>query len=116
MSIVLGYLSSNPVSSLFLSYLSIIVLVTYFCSLIFYQRENGVNPEVGTYWTALWWSAMNMTTVGCNISPVTVAGKIIAVILPMCGMIIFPLFTVYLTDYVTRLVKRGRKKDGEEQA
>ena len=115
MSIVLGYLSSNPVSSLFLSYLSIIVLVTYFCSLIFYQRENGVNPEVGTYWTALWWSAMNMTTVGCNISPVTVAGKIIAVILPMCGMIIFPLFTVYLTDYVTRLVKRGRKKDGEEQ-
>lgn len=59
---------------------------------------------------------MNMTTVGCNISPVTVAGKIIAVILPMCGMIIFPLFTVYLTDYVTRLVKRGRKKDGEEQA
>ena len=51
---------------------------------------------------------MNMTTVGCEISPVTVAGKIIAVILPMCGMVIFPLFTVYLTDYVTRLVKRGR--------
>ncbi|MBO4943027.1 MAG: two pore domain potassium channel family protein [Muribaculaceae bacterium] len=108
MSIVLGYLSSNPVSSMFLSYLSIIVLVTYFCSLIFYQRESGLNPEVHTYWTALWWSAMNMTTVGCEISPVTVAGKIIAVILPMCGMVIFPLFTVYLTDYVTRLVKRGR--------
>lgn len=108
MSIVLGYLSSNPVSSLFLSYLSIIVMVTYFCSLIFYQRESGINPEVNTYWTALWWSAMNMTTVGCNISPLTVAGKIIAVILPMCGMVIFPLFTVYLTDYVTRLVKRGR--------
>lgn len=108
MSIVLGYLSSNPVSSLFLSYLSIIVMVTYFCSLIFYQRESGLNPEVNTYWTALWWSAMNMTTVGCDISPVTVAGKIIAVILPMCGMVIFPLFTVYLTDYVTRMVKRGR--------
>lgn len=114
MSIVLGYLSSNPVSSLLLSYLSIIVMVTYFCSLIFYQRESGVNPEVNTYWTALWWSAMNMTTVGCNISPVTVAGKIIAVILPMCGMIIFPLFTVYLTDYVTRLVKRGRQERQED--
>ncbi|MEZ3576638.1 MAG: potassium channel family protein [Muribaculaceae bacterium] len=111
MSIVLGYLSSNPVSSLFLSYLSIIVMVTYFCSLIFYQRECGLNPEVHTYWTALWWSAMNMTTVGCNISPVTPSGKIIAVILPMCGMIIFPLFTVYLTDYVTRMVKKGREKE-----
>lgn len=107
MSIVLGYLSSNPVSSLFLSYLSIIVMVTYFCSLIFYQRELGLNPDVHTYWTALWWSAMNMTTVGCYISPVTVAGKIIAVVLPMCGMVIFPLFTVYLTDYITRFVKRG---------
>ncbi len=116
MSIVLGYLSSNPVSSLLLSYLSIIVMVTYFCSLIFFQRECGVNPEVKTYWTALWWSAMNMTTVGCNISPVTAAGKIIAVILPMCGMIIFPLFTVYLTDYVTRLVKRGRKERTSDNA
>ena len=54
---------------------------------------------------------MNMTTEGCNISPVTPSGKIIAVILPMCGMIIFPLFTVYLTDYVTRLVKKGREKE-----
>ena len=116
MSIVLGYLSSNPVSSLLLSYLSIIVMVTYFCSLIFFQRECGVNPEVKTYWTALWWSAMNMTTVGCNISPVTAAGKIIAVILPMCGMIIFPLFTVYLTDYVTRLVKRGRTERTADNA
>lgn len=115
MSIVLGYLSSNPVSSLFLSYLSIILMVTYFCSLIFYQRECGLNPEVDTYWTALWWSAMNMTTVGCNISPVTVAGKIIAVILPLCGMIIFPLFTVYLTDYVTRMVKRGRNEEASQK-
>ena len=54
---------------------------------------------------------MNMSTVGCNISPVTPAGKIVAVILPVSGMIIFPLFTVYLTDYVTRAVKRS--KDGD---
>ena len=58
---------------------------------------------------------MNMTTVGCNISPVTVAGKIIAVILPLCGMIIFPLFTVYLTDYVTRMVKRGRNEEASQK-
>ncbi|MGN0219853.1 MAG: ion channel [Muribaculaceae bacterium] len=110
LSIVIGYLSSNAVTSLFMSYLSIMLLVGYFCSLIFYQREAGVNPEVNTYWTALWWSAMNMSTVGCNISPVTVAGKIVAVILPVSGMIIFPLFTVYLTNYVTNAVKKTREK------
>ncbi len=105
LSIVISYLSSNAVTSLFMSYMAIMILVGYFCSLIFYQREAGVNPEVNSYWTALWWSAMNMSTVGCNISPVTVSGKIVAVVLPVAGMIIFPLFTVYLTDFVTRQVK-----------
>lgn len=110
LSIVIGYLSSNAVTSLFMSYLVIMVLVAYFCSLIFYQREAGVNPQVNSYWTALWWSAMNLSTVGCDISPVTVSGKIVAVILPVTGMVIFPLFTVYLTDYVTRQLKKGREE------
>lgn len=110
MSIVIGYLSSNAISSLFMSYLVIMVFVAYFCSLIFYQREYGVNPEVSSYWTALWWSAMNMSTVGCNIEPVTVAGRIVAVVLPVSGMVIFPLFTVYLTNFVTQSVKKMRSK------
>lgn len=110
MSIVIGYLSSNAVTSLFMSYLSIMMLVTYFCSLIFFQREHGVNPEVDTYWTALWWSFMNMSTVGCDISPVTVSGKIVAVVLPCSGMVIFPLFTVYLTNYVTGAMNKAKKE------
>lgn len=105
MSIVIGYLSSNAITSLFISYLSILVMITYFCSLIFFQREMGVNPDIHSYWTALWWTAMNLTTVGCDISPVTPAGKIIAVVMPICGMIMFPLFTVYLTNYVTGKMK-----------
>ena len=111
LSIVISYLSSNAVTSLFMSYMAIMILVGYLCSLIFYQREAGVNPEVNSYWTALWWSAMNMSTVGCNISPVTVSGKIVAVVLPVAGMIIFPLFTVYLTDFVTRQVKKAKSGD-----
>lgn len=110
MAIVISYLSSNAVTSLFMSYMVIMILVAYFCSLIFYQCEHSVNPEVNTYWTALWWSAMNMSTVGCNISPVTVAGKIVAVVLPVSGMVIFPLFTVYLTNYVTNAMKKRRSK------
>ena len=105
MSIVIGYLSKNAISSLFLSYITIMLLVAYFGSLIFYQREYGVNPEVKSYGDALWFTAMNLVTVGCNISPVTVSGKVVAVILPITGMIIFPLFTVYLTNYVSRNTK-----------
>lgn len=110
LSIVMGYLSSNAVTSLFMSYLSIMILICYFCSLIFYAREYGINPEVKTYWTALWWSFMNLSTVGCDIPPMTVSGKIVAVVLPICGMIIFPLFTVYLTNYVTSAMNRSHRK------
>ena len=53
---------------------------------------------------------MNMSTVGCNISPVTIAGKIVAVILPVAGMVIFPLFTVYLTNYVTTAMKKNKEQ------
>ncbi|MCI9607157.1 MAG: two pore domain potassium channel family protein [Muribaculaceae bacterium] len=113
LAIVMGYLSSNAVTSLFMSYLSIMILLCYYCSLIFYAREHGVNPEVDSYWTALWWSGMNLSTVGCNISPMTVAGKIVAVVLPMSGMIIFPLFTVYLTNYVTNAMKKSHSRDPE---
>ncbi len=116
MSIVIGYLSSNAVTSLFMSYICIMIMITYFCSLIFFQREAGVNPDVTGYWTALWWTAMNLTTVGCSISPVTLAGKVVAVILPICGMIMFPLFTVYLTNYVTGMMKDNtHKHDKSEQ-
>lgn len=111
LAIVVSYVSTNAVTSLFASYITIMLFIAYFCSLIFYQREAGVNPDVNSYWTALWWTMMNLSTVGCSISPVTVAGKIVAVILPISGMIIFPLFTVYLTDYVTRTFKKGSQEN-----
>ncbi|WP_303742411.1 ion channel [uncultured Duncaniella sp.] len=110
MSIVIGYLSSNAVTSLFMSYIVILLMITYFCSLIFYAMEQPVNYQVTTYWSALWWALMNMSTVGCDISPVTVAGKIVAVILPIAGMIVFPLFTVYLTNFLTGYVKGMAEK------
>ncbi len=110
LSIVIGYLSSDAVTSLFMSYISIILMITYFSSLIFFQREHGINPDIDNYWTALWWSAMNLTTVGCYINPMTLAGKILAVVLPICGMIMFPLFTVYLTNYVTQSMKQSQQR------
>jgi voltage-gated potassium channel len=49
---------------------------------------------------------MNMTTVGAEIFPVTAIGKVICVILPIIGMAMFPVFTVYITALYQR-VERG---------
>lgn len=116
MSIVIGYLSSNAISSMFISYISIMVLIVYFCSLIIFQREHPVNPEMNSYWTALWWCGMNLTTVGSAIAPLTPSGKIIAVALPICGMIMFPLFTVYLTSWVSGKTGRTTDASADENA
>ncbi len=108
LAIVTGYVSSNAITNLFISYTLILLALCYFCSLIFYHCEFGINKAVTSYWSALWWSAMNLTTVGCDISPITPVGKIIHVFLPISGMVMFPLVTVYLTNYVTRKSKEHR--------
>ena len=101
-SIVVGYLSTNKVSSLFGSYITILVASVYFGSLIFFNQEHGINPQITGYGPALWWACMDATTIGCDIQPVTVVGKIISAVLAAMGVMIFPLFTVYITTLVQR--------------
>lgn len=100
--IVLDYISSNRITGMFLSYLSILILTVYFAALIFYECEQPVNPGVTSYWDAIWWCCMQSTTLGCSLMPVTVAGKVLSFVLSLMGMIMFPLFTVYLSSLILR--------------
>ena len=102
LSIVSGAMSSNWVSSMFSVYLILLLSTLYFGSLMFFVAEHYVNPGIPTYWSALWWSIMDMTTCGCNVNPITPTGKVIAVIFSAEGLILFPVFTVYLTNALTR--------------
>lgn len=106
LAIIVGYISENRISSLFVSYLSILISLIYIASLMFFAQEHGINPSVTGYWSALWWTCMDVTTIGSNIYPVTVTGKILGVVLAGMGMILFPLFTVYVTDILARHHKR----------
>ena len=108
LALVVSWLAYNRISSLFLSYLTILVATVYFASLIFFVAEHPVNPMVGDYGAALWWATMDVTTVGSNIYATTVTGKIMSVVLASLGMMLFPIFTVYVTD----LVKNNHRKHG----
>ena len=96
----------SRITNLFATYLTILFTTIYFCSIIFYYMEHGVNPPVKTYWDAFDWALMNVTTVGSNIFGVTKIGQILAVILAAAGMIFFPIFTAY----VTTIFQRKRKE------
>lgn len=92
---LVGLLTRNKVSGLMFSYVYIVVVFTYFASLIFYTFEKGVNVHVTCFGDCLWWAWMNVTTVGASIFAVTVIGKILSVLLPSLGMMMFPVFTTY---------------------
>ena len=76
LAIVVGWLTYNKASSLFISYLTMLAATIYFASLVFYVLEHKVNPLVNTYGDALWWACMDVTTVGSNINSMTVTGRI----------------------------------------
>lgn len=109
LAIVVGWLTSNKASSLFVSYLTMLLATVYFSSLIFFVLEQKVNSEVTNYGDALWWAFMDVTTVGSNIIAVTPIGRILSVLLAALGMMMFPIFTVYVTSVVQNANKRKKE-------
>ena len=112
MSIVVSWFTYNRATGLFISYLATLIFTVYFASLAFYVFEHNVNPEVVNYDDALWWAAMDATTVGSNIEAITPIGRILSVLLAALGMMMFPIFTVYVTNLLTRTKKQAKSIDG----
>lgn len=96
--ITLRWLIVRRTTRLLWAYIATVVVSTYFAALFFYEYEAPVNSDVQGFGDALWWACMNVTTVGSSIVPVTTIGKSICVLLPIVGMAMFPVFTVYVTS------------------
>ena len=100
--ITLRWLIAQRATRLLWAYLATVMLCTYLAALLFYEYEAPVNNSVSGFGDALWWAGMNLTTVGAEIFPVTVIGKVICVMLPVLGTAIFPVLTVYITSLYNR--------------
>lgn len=114
---VVNWLAKNTISGLFVSYITILFATVYFFSLMFFVLEHTINPLVVNYSDSLWWALMNVTTVGSNIYAQTGIGKILSVVLAALGMMMFPIFTVYITNLVQMANKKrmaSQKEDEED--
>lgn len=109
--ITLRWLIQRRTTRLLWAYVATVVLSSYVAALLFYEYEAPVNHAVANFGDALWWSWMNLTTVGAEIFPVTVIGKILCILLPILGMAMFPVFTVYVTSLYdgTQVAEGGDK-------
>lgn len=90
--------SSKWIKNMLATYMIVLIVGVYFCSLTFFVAEKGVNPDVRDYWSSLQWSIMSLTTAGCSIHAMTVTGRVLGVVLSAVGLIFFPIFTVFLTN------------------
>lgn len=99
--LVAQWIIKDGIKRLFAAYAFTLLLFTYMSALIFYDFELGANSGLHDFGDALWWAFMNMTTVGSSITPTTAIGKILAVLLPLFGMLVLPLFTVYISNIFT---------------
>ena len=115
LAIVVGWLTYNKASSLFVSYLTMLLATVYFSSLAFFVFEHKVNPLVKEYGDALWWAFMDVTTVGSNIVAMTPTGRVLSVLLAALGMMMFPIFTVYITNLIQRSNERKQQYYENEQ-
>ena len=96
--LLVGAAARNRMTTLFATYMVILAATLYFGSLMFFIAEQPVNPGVRTFWSALWWAVMDMTTCGSSISELTPTGRVLGVLLSAEGLVLFPVFTVYLTS------------------
>ncbi|MEG1553626.1 MAG: ion channel [Rikenellaceae bacterium] len=101
--IIIRWINVKKIANLLFSYLSTLVTLIYFSSIIFYYYERAVNPLIKNYWNALWWSLMDVTTVGSNIIAVTWIGEVLSVALAAAGMMFFPIFTAFIITKFTAL-------------
>ncbi len=96
--IMIAWFTKSKITNLLYSYLIILLGMSYFGSLAFYMIEKDLNPGIKNFGDSLWWACMDVTTVGCAIEPTTSEGRILAVILAVLGMSMFPILTAYITN------------------
>ena len=106
------WIIEDAIRRLFAAYAFTLLLFTYLSALIFYDAEAGINTSLQSFGDAIWWAFMNMTTVGAALQPITAIGKILAVLLPLCGMMVLPLFTVYISNIFKQTKRETAKPKG----
>lgn len=121
LAVVVGWFTYNKVTGIFVTYLVTLLAMVYFGSLVFFMFEMPTNPDVTVYSDALWWACMDTTTVGSNIYAITPEGRVVSIVLAALGMMMFPIFTVYITSLITNHRKKhdtilpvGKREENSE--
>lgn len=94
--------------------ISTVTLLTVFCgSFFFFVFESETNQFVDTFFDAVWWSVVTLTSLGYgDIYPVTTEGRVVGMFLMFFGIILIGVIAGSVTRHYfeVRSQKRERKK------
>lgn len=102
LAIVVGWFTANRAAGMLVTYILTLLASVYFASMVFYVVEHEVNAAVINYTDALWWACMEMTTTGSSIYAVTPVGRFLGFGMSCLGMMMLPMFTVYVTSLIQK--------------
>ena len=76
-------------------------LLIFTGAIVVYFLERDVNPNVDSLLDTVWWAVATVTTVGYgDVSPVTVMGKIVGIVMMILGTALFWSYTALFADAV----------------
>jgi voltage-gated potassium channel len=88
------------------STIAIGILFVMFSAIAILNVETGPEANIRTAGDALWWAITTITTVGYGDKyPITTEGRIVAVLLMICGVSLFAVFTACLSAFLPQ--KKG---------
>ncbi|HUG47743.1 MAG TPA: ion transporter [Candidatus Limnocylindria bacterium] len=96
--------------------LTVLIIVVGAAGLLFFEASGApaaAATGITSYGEALWWTAMTMTTIGTDYSPVTVEGRVVAWLLSLYAIVVFGYVTATMASHFLGL---GRDQAPEAQA
>jgi voltage-gated potassium channel len=92
------------------------LLFTMFAgTILFYLVEHSVNPEVHTFWDALWFTVTTMISGNSNIVPSTYYGEGISVLMMLIGISFVGILTASLASWLISKSKNNEEDSQEEK-
>lgn len=95
--------------------LAFLVFFTIALVLIIVPVEQAGNGKIKTHFDALWWASTTVTTVGYgDYVPVTVLGRLIGMLLQVCGTVMFGVVIALFSISLNRAYDEHRWKRIQE--
>ncbi|XP_034756366.1 potassium voltage-gated channel subfamily S member 3b [Etheostoma cragini] len=88
--------------------------ISIFSALIYFAEKEEENTDLGTIPSGWWWATITMTTVGYgDTCPVTLAGKIVATLCIVCGLLVVALPVTIIFNKFSKYYQGNKALEGQ---